>query len=309
MLDPLTLDQLRILVTVAETGSFSAAARKLGRVQSAISQSVQSLETALRTLLFERGGKVPRLNDAGRILLEDARRLVRDVDALKARADSIADNVEPELALAVDALFPNEVLVASLRALAAVYPSLPVTVFTEGVGGSEQRLREGVARLGILTPLQALADAWETEFLVRIPLVPVVAAGHPLAAGRGPLSCKALQPHIQLVLTDRAPAGGNGRTAVSPRTWRFADRGTKLEFLLAGFGWTSMPLPVARRYVEAGRLAILDIPEIADAGSELHIVHERGRPPGKAGRWLVEDLRQRVRKCAGKHALPGREAA
>ncbi len=52
MLDPMTLDQLRVLVAVAETGSFSAAARRLGRVQSAVSQSVQSLETALGTTLF-----------------------------------------------------------------------------------------------------------------------------------------------------------------------------------------------------------------------------------------------------------------
>ena len=54
MLDPLTLDQLRVLVAVAEEGSFSAAARKLGRVQSAISQSVQGLETALGVTIFDR---------------------------------------------------------------------------------------------------------------------------------------------------------------------------------------------------------------------------------------------------------------
>ena len=76
MLDSLTLDQLRVLVAVAETGSFSAAARKLGRVQSAISQSVQSLENALGTTLFDRAGKVPKLNDAGQVILTDARRLL-----------------------------------------------------------------------------------------------------------------------------------------------------------------------------------------------------------------------------------------
>jgi hypothetical protein len=47
MLDRLALDQLRILVVVEEAGSFSAAASRLGRVQSAVSQSVQALETAL----------------------------------------------------------------------------------------------------------------------------------------------------------------------------------------------------------------------------------------------------------------------
>ena len=47
MINSLTLDQMRVLIAVAETGSFSAAARKLGRVQSAISQSMQALETTL----------------------------------------------------------------------------------------------------------------------------------------------------------------------------------------------------------------------------------------------------------------------
>ena len=54
MLDRLTLDQLRVLVAVAETGSFSAAARKLGRVQSAVSQAAQTLEEVLGAALFDR---------------------------------------------------------------------------------------------------------------------------------------------------------------------------------------------------------------------------------------------------------------
>ena len=107
MLDPLTLDQLRVLVAVAEEGSFSAAARRLGRVQSAISQAVQSLETALGVTVFDRDGKVPQLNDAGRVLLADARRLIGGVEAIKAKAESIGEGVEPELTLAVDAMFPS----------------------------------------------------------------------------------------------------------------------------------------------------------------------------------------------------------
>ena len=93
MLDRLTLDQMRVLIAVAETGSFSAAARKLGRVQSAISQAVQSLESALGTPLFEREGKLPKLNDAGRVILQDARLVVDGAelrDAGASRGASIA---------------------------------------------------------------------------------------------------------------------------------------------------------------------------------------------------------------------------
>src|SRR5512139_1231475 len=129
MLDTMTLDQLRALEAVAETGSFSAAARRLGRVQSAVSQSIQALEASLGIALFDRSGKVPRLNDAGRVVLADARNLLRGAEALKARAESIAEDLEPELTLAVESMLPMHVLTDSLKALQARFPLLPVTVY------------------------------------------------------------------------------------------------------------------------------------------------------------------------------------
>src|SRR6516164_7940027 len=108
MLDSLTLDQMRVLIAVAETGSFSAAARRLGRVQSAVSQSVQALEENLRLTLFDRSRKMPILTDAGRALLNDARQVVQRADALRSHAETIAGGTEAELAFAVDALFPTD---------------------------------------------------------------------------------------------------------------------------------------------------------------------------------------------------------
>jgi len=64
----LTLDQLRVLVTIADMGSLSAAGRKLGRVQSAISQAVATLEDAQGVTLFDRSGFRPVLTDVGRVL-------------------------------------------------------------------------------------------------------------------------------------------------------------------------------------------------------------------------------------------------
>lgn len=71
MIDPLTLDQMRVLVAVAETGSFSAAARKLGRVQSAISQAVQTMETALQLPLFEPGNIHHEVDFTGAVTPEE----------------------------------------------------------------------------------------------------------------------------------------------------------------------------------------------------------------------------------------------
>src|ERR1700676_5446613 len=99
MIDPLTLDQMRILVGVAETGSFSAAARRLGRVQSAVSQAVNTLEEVLGVSLFSRAGKTPTLTRAGTVILKDARRLIDGARTMKSRAASIMVDVEPELTL------------------------------------------------------------------------------------------------------------------------------------------------------------------------------------------------------------------
>jgi DNA-binding transcriptional LysR family regulator len=298
MLDPLTLDQLRILVAVADTGSFSAAARQLGRVQSAISQSVQTLEATLRISLFDRAARTPVLTEAGRALLTDARQMLRSAETLRARAETIAADVEPDLTLAIDVVFPNAVLMACLRALRDSFPHLPVTLFTETLGGSEQRLRDGTARLGIFPPLPNAAADLELRFLANIPAVPVVAPDHPLAGEPEPLSREVLERHLQLVLTDRTTltAGFSG-SVIGTQIWRFADQGSRLDFLLGGFGWCHMPFHLVERHIAEGRLKRLDIAEQRGLGFTfaLHVVHLRGRPPGRAGRWLVDDLARRLR--------------
>jgi DNA-binding transcriptional LysR family regulator len=309
MIDPLTLDQMRVLVAVAESGSFSAAARRLGRVQSAISQSIQTLEATLGLPLFDRSGKTPRLTDAGRALVGDARALIVAAGALRARAQSMANDVEPELTLAVDAIFPIPLLMESLKALRLAFPLLPATVFTESLGGSEQRLRDRTARLAICpigwtTPPSDLS----TEFMTRIALAPVVAADHPLAALPEPLPREALEPEVQLVLTDRTPLTHNlFGGIVSRHIWRFADLATRLDFLLAGFGWCNMPSHMVSDHIAAGLLKKLEIADQEDVALPVCAVHERGRAPGRAGRWLIADLRERLKTCPGQFHGGGRE--
>lgn len=307
MLDRLTLDQLRILATVAETGSFSAAARKLGRVQSAISQSVQSLESTLGLPLFDREGKVPKLNDAGRVLLQDARRLISGAETLKARAESIASDIEPELTLAVDGIFPNAVLMACIKSLSVEFPSMPVTVFTEGLGGAMQRLQEGMARLAIAVPIPGQQAEVEAHPLVGVQTVPVVAASHPLAKEASPIPREVIERQVQLVLTDRSPlTNGLGGSVLSQQTFRFADLSTRLDFLLGGFGWCNMPIHMVREHIAGGRLVVLTIAEFRPPELPLHFIYARGRTPGRAARWLMDDIRRRLPKCVEPMALPGK---
>jgi len=306
MFDPLTLDQMRVLVAVAEAGNFSAAARRLGRVQSAISQAVQTMETTLGVALFDRSARTPVLTDAGAAIVEDARAMLDGAKAMRARAQSIAEDVEPELTLAVDALFPMPLLMMSLKALRGEFPKLPATVFTEALGGAEQRLREGVARMAIYSLPAGPPRDLDAVLLTRIALAPVVAADHPLARARAPLAREALEPHVQLVLTDRTSmTQGMQAGVVNSHIWRFADLSTRLEFLLAGFGWCNMPDHMVEADIAAGRLKRLVIADHVAVELPIYVVHERARALGRAGRWLVGDLRERLKTCPGATSHAG----
>ena len=104
---------------------------------------------------------------------------------------------------------------------------------------------------------------------------------------------------MQLVLTDSTPASaGFSAGIVSHRTWRFADLNTRLEFLLGGFGWCNMPLPSVFEHIQAGRLKVLDIAQHNAPEFRIHAVYPRGRTPGKAGRWLIDAMRERGAACA-----------
>ena len=214
----------------------------------------------------------------------------------------MAEDVEPELTLAVDSMLPIPLLMESLKAVRVAFPPLPASVFTEALGGAEQRLRDGAARLAIYTLTPSSPSDLVSEFMTRIAMWPVVAAGHPLAALPQPLAREALEPHVQLVLTDRTPLTQNlSGGIVSRQIWRFADLATRLDFLLAGFGWCNMPSHMVSEHVEAGRLKRLRIANQEEVALPLYVVHERGRLPGRAGRWLIADLRERMKTCPGAH--------
>lgn len=294
MLESVTLDQLRMLITINDTGGFSAAARELNRAQSAISHAMRSLENALELDLFDRTTRTPRLTEAGTVILGDARELVARATEMKARAAGMARQIEPELSLAVDAMFPRQALAEALKALGGHYPHVPVTLHTEVLGAVEARVLDGTCRLGIAphrpdTPL----DPLERRYLTEITLISVVAPEHPLAGFKGPIPRREMEQHTQLVLTDRGGGGGTTlRGVVSPRVWRFADIAMRHAFVCAGLGFCNMPEEIVRDDLAAGRLVQIVAESWRQPGYKvpLSIVYRRGEAPGPAASWFINYL-------------------
>ena len=294
MLGTLSLDQLRVLVTIEETGSFSAAGRKLQRAQSAISHAVQTLENMQRVQLFDRSARAPVLTDAGRALAKQARQVLRQAELFERTASAIAGGLEPELTFAVDNMVPSGPVIRTLADLQQRFPDLAVTLFTEGLGGAERRVRSGTAALGLCIMLPNQAQDLQAYPITSIELVPVVAPSHPLATESRRLEREVLAEHVQLVLTDPENQAGPSYSVVSPRVWRFVDLGRRLDFLLAGFGWATMPSHLVKEHLADGRLRRLPIddPAILPGAIPVYAVHQRNRPLGTAARSLLEQLQR-----------------
>ena len=296
MIGSLSLDQLRVLVTIVDTGSFSAAGRKLGRVQSAISQAVATLESTQGVVLFDRGSHRPQLTEVGRVLVDQARLVLAGAARFEAVAAGTRGGLEPELALAIDPLVPTAPLIDSLRALSETYPTLPVSFSTEGLGGSLRRLRSGSAALAICLLLPEVPEDIAAYPLLRVIMRPVAARRHPLASLGRPATRGDLEPHVQLVLSDPVDPGSATYGLASARLWRFVDVGRRLDFLLAGFGWCRMPDHLVAAPLADARLVALEIendPTPAE-GLTIYAAHRRDRVLGPAGRWLLDGLRQRL---------------
>src|SRR5271168_1491807 len=200
MLDGLSLDQLRTFVAAAEGGSFSAAARRLRRSQSAVSELVSALETQLGVAIFDRSGRYPTLTAAGVLLLGDARSVLAGTEGMKARAKGMASGLEPELSVAFDVFFPMAALTAAAKDFQLRFPRTPLRLYAETLGGAFQLLLDGRARLGVVSPLHVDAPSVSSERLGAVSLVMVAAHDHPLAAIEGPIPRRELASHTQLVL-------------------------------------------------------------------------------------------------------------
>jgi DNA-binding transcriptional LysR family regulator len=293
MLSRVTLDQLQMLITVADAGNFSAAARKLNRVQSAVSQSIQSLEDALELSLFDRSSKVPRLTDAGKAIVQDARRIVSSTDALRMRAKNMASVAEPEISISIEQVFPSTVLIESLRAFRERFPLVSVNLFAEGLGAPEQSLFEDNARLAIYSTARDGMPGFQMEFMGDVPVSLVASSGHPLAQIKGLISQSVLEEHVQLTMIDRTKRYRG--VVMGTRTWAFIDQFNRLDFVRNGFGWCAMPTHLAQSYLDSGELVELQL--AAHDGQPLrfplYAVHKIEQPPGPAAQWLLTELRRR----------------
>lgn len=309
-IERLSLDQLRVFVLVAETGSFTGAARKLHRAQSAVSYAVTTLEQQLGVELFDRSGYRPQLTAAGHMVLGEARTILERSDRLQARARAMAAGLESELGLAVDVMFPFDDLTRLLRLFQTEFPMVDLRLFVDALGAVSEKITKDICQIGVVATLPDIPPQLASFALPAVTLIPVAAPDHPLSRRTGSISALDLHDELQLVLTDRSRLTEGRDFAVHARkVWRLGDIGTKHRLLLAGIGWGNMPLQRIRDDLETGRLQRLQLETQPDDGFALplYCVYRQDRPQGQAMGWMLGALKHYA--LSGDFAPPGTRPA
>ncbi|MFD9857940.1 LysR family transcriptional regulator [Streptomyces alboflavus] len=201
------LQQMRYVVAVAETNSFTRAAERCLVVQSALSHQIARLEKELGARLFERTSRRVRLTPAGAAFLPAARQCLDAAERAAAEVAAAVGEVRGRLAVGLIPTVAAVDVPGALRDFRRQYPQVRISL---RVGASDdliEQVREGaldVAFLGL--PTTARPQGVAAHELARDRLVAVVAPDHPLA-GQASVGLRRLATEVFVDL----PAGTAGR--------------------------------------------------------------------------------------------------
>src|ERR1700738_1881990 len=146
MSDPGTpsIDQLKVFLTVVESGSFAAAGRRLGRAVSAVSYTIAQLEAQLGVALFDRKQtRKPTLTQAGGAVLAKARAVAIGIDDLRAIVKGLLKDLEAEVTLAVDVMLPTSRLVDAVQAFEVAFPTVKLQLHLGNLEGAHHLVARG----------------------------------------------------------------------------------------------------------------------------------------------------------------------
>lgn len=286
------LDNVKAFLAAIDQGSFSAAARALGRVPSAISMAIANLEAQLDVQLFDRTGRNPVPTPQALALLPQARLLAEGLQRLNVHALSLSRGLEASLTLAlVPELLDTVPWSAALHALAVEHPLLQVEVLTAPQADALAMVRSGRADLALVFERYGAAPYQAFQEVAEERLVAVAARSHPMFKGARQVRDTDLMLQRQVVVAGRDTDGVDQRIAMSSLQWKTDSPIAALALVKAGLGWAWLPASLVRAAVLDDDLVEIPTANLTNVlRFFVDIVWTEERPLGMAATRFIELL-------------------
>lgn len=287
----ISLEQWRTFVAVVEAGGQAAAAARLHKSQSTVTYAVKQLQALLGVRAFETRGRRAVPTATGQLLYQRAKAILEDADGLERSAKRLSAGWEPEIAIAVEMLFPTSLLLAALARFGGESPHTHVEVYESVIGGTQEMLVDGRADLA-LTP--HVPQGFESSPLMTMRFVPLAHPRHALHRLGRPLTMRDLRKHRQVVVRDTGAKRDKKAVFIqAEQRWTVGHFATSVSAVAAGHGFAWFPVEKVAGEIAAGLLAPLPLAEGGERRVEVHLAF-RDRESAGPG---VLRLAQVVREC------------
>jgi DNA-binding transcriptional LysR family regulator len=132
----LSFEVLEALDAIDRTGTFAEAAELLHRVPSSLSYLVQKLESDLEVNLFDRSGRRAKFTHAGRVVVEEGRRLLQGAEELELKAKRVQHGWEADLRICIDEILPFDAIWPHVHAFYDMNMETRLRLSREVLGGT-----------------------------------------------------------------------------------------------------------------------------------------------------------------------------
>jgi DNA-binding transcriptional LysR family regulator len=269
-------DSIELFLAVIERGSFSAAARALGRVPSAVSMSIGNLEAELGYLLFDRSHREPQPTAM-------ALSLVPHVE--------LSLGLESKLSIGVVADIDRRRLLAAIKVIAERHPLLDIEVLTAPQDDVLAMLHSGRVSVCLAFAGLSMNVLERFQFVGSERMIATLAADSPLLRGQQDLFLEDLVHVRQIIVASRDLPISETRPLVAESYWRTDSLETAMEMVEAGLGWGNFPLSVVQPRLDSGRLKRLNFRNIENGlVMPVHAVWLKSQPLQKGALALVDLL-------------------
>lgn len=253
----LSLEALLILDALDRHGTFAAAAARLFKTASALSYTVQKMESDLNIKLLDRSGHRATFTPTGRLMLEKGRVLLRAVSELEQQAQYVESGWESKLTISVDASVPFSLLTPLIDRFYAGHHHTQLLFRQDVLAGCWEALSYGNADIvfgAVQEPVTRSGIQYRS--IGWLEYVFAIAPNHPLASLPEPLLREQIRQHRAVVVhdTSRHRAGADLRVLDEQQMLSVHDFNAKVQAQIAGLGCGFLPRYLAAPHLESGAL-------------------------------------------------------
>jgi DNA-binding transcriptional LysR family regulator len=289
--NPITIEALEIIDAIERRGSYAKAAEELNKVTSALSYTVQKLEEQLDITLFQRQGRRSVLTPAGRVVLDEGRKILLASKVLADKAKEVATGWEPRLRIGLESTLDYGKFFAVLERFLNDHPNIEIDIAECVLNGGWEALE--FDRLDLIVGVPGPVPQQKGYRAVSIgqgDLPLVAAAHHPICAYKDQREqlCQALEETRRAITHDTSQVNVVRSEGLSDgkQTLYLQTIDQKIQAQLAGVGVGHLPRSRIQTYLDSGELVEL----LEDAsGHEMFIAWKLANK-GKALKALVTQL-------------------